>query len=65
MSQDFLGGVGRGGHHMLYLEQNHMGLMALEIRSLSLEDGISSKPQRLLVCSALSAIIWDRVWVLG
>lgn len=61
---EFLGGVGESPTGCSW-EQNHVGLVTLETRSLSLEDGISPRPHRLLLCSALSAIIWDRVYILG
>lgn len=56
---------GGGGAPRVVWEQNHVGLMALETRSLSLENGISSKAHRLLACPALSAIVCEREWALG
>lgn len=65
MSPDCLVVRGGGGAPRVVWEQNHVGLMALETRSLSLENGISSKAHRLLACPALSAIVCEREWALG
>lgn len=54
-----------GGKPHLLFGNRIMWVFALETRSLSLENGISSKPYRLLACSAPSAIVWEREWALG